>query len=362
MRYLLTIVEQLDRAARELSIDHPINNRLALILIDNATELILHRQCMDLLERNAFTSSLQDQLQTVISDNSNALESGHQHLEEVAEHVLLPKQRERAKGRHFDGKIKVLKQVGDLTDAEGRFVTIAHDYRNEVYHVGLTHDHIIRAIAGRYFLLCCDLFARMGQRAYFSHSVSSTDTYTDTALRYLPKRGGRIDFSNVDRSTLAESLRDELPGEMPDLAKTLASSAHSAIWEIMDQFQFIVDNNYGTLNAMETLKHVQLTYDFAQAIEREDYKNFSVRIDPRGGVNKLVMTFDNNWKQEYTSVPDKRWTSRADAIERQGDPLVAMDWYQSLRRDMIYLEEAILAVSAELDRWIQMEIDEARGK
>ena len=38
MRYVLTIVEQLDRAARELVTDHPINNRLALILVDNATD------------------------------------------------------------------------------------------------------------------------------------------------------------------------------------------------------------------------------------------------------------------------------------------------------------------------------------
>ena len=43
MKYVITIVEQLDRAAGELVSDHPINNRLALILIDNATELILHR-------------------------------------------------------------------------------------------------------------------------------------------------------------------------------------------------------------------------------------------------------------------------------------------------------------------------------
>ena len=49
MRYILTVVEQLDRAARELETDHPINNRLALILVDNATELILHRQCTDYL-------------------------------------------------------------------------------------------------------------------------------------------------------------------------------------------------------------------------------------------------------------------------------------------------------------------------
>ena len=42
MRYILTVVEQLDRAARELTVNHPINNRLALIWILNAVELIIH--------------------------------------------------------------------------------------------------------------------------------------------------------------------------------------------------------------------------------------------------------------------------------------------------------------------------------
>ena len=53
MRHVVTIVEQLDRAAMELATDHPINNRLALILIDNASEVILHRQSMDRLELGA---------------------------------------------------------------------------------------------------------------------------------------------------------------------------------------------------------------------------------------------------------------------------------------------------------------------
>ena len=45
MHYIMPIVEQLDRAVRELETDHPINNRLALILIDNTAELIIHRRC-----------------------------------------------------------------------------------------------------------------------------------------------------------------------------------------------------------------------------------------------------------------------------------------------------------------------------
>ena len=53
---------------------------------------------------------------------------------------------------------------------------------------------------------------------------------------------------------------------------------------------------------------------------------------------------------------------RATAVERERDPLIALDLYQSLRNDMSYLEESILSAATELDRWIQQQVDMARGK
>ena len=131
MRYITPIIEQLDRAAFELATDHPINNRLALILIDNALELVVHRRCMD--------SAGWDR-----------------HL--VREHRRLsPKQRRMAEGRSFEDKLAVLGHLDDLSDAERRFISICHDYRSELYHVGLRHDDVIRGIAGQYFRLCVGL-------------------------------------------------------------------------------------------------------------------------------------------------------------------------------------------------------------
>src|SRR5258708_19732535 len=49
MRFATLIVEQLDRAATELAVNHPLNARMALILIDNAAELVIHRRCEDLV-------------------------------------------------------------------------------------------------------------------------------------------------------------------------------------------------------------------------------------------------------------------------------------------------------------------------
>ena len=214
MKYVLTVVEQLDRAIDELSTDHPINNRLALILIDNATELVLHRRCTDHLYGERLLRRLQ------------------------------PKQRRLANGRYLRDKLKVLEQLGDITGAERRFVNIAHHYRNELYHAGLQHDDITRAISGHYFLLCCDLFARLKP---YGISQSSTDRYTAIAKRYLSVRNGWIAFSGLGNRELVEVLAEKLQGarpeQIPDLAETLAESARRAIGDIEDALAFVVRDN-----------------------------------------------------------------------------------------------------------------------
>jgi hypothetical protein len=45
VEFFSTIIEQLDMTIAEIAIDQPINSRLALILIDSATELLTHRSC-----------------------------------------------------------------------------------------------------------------------------------------------------------------------------------------------------------------------------------------------------------------------------------------------------------------------------
>ena len=46
MRFILPLAEQLDRAAAELSAARPLSSRMALILIDNAFELMCHQRCL----------------------------------------------------------------------------------------------------------------------------------------------------------------------------------------------------------------------------------------------------------------------------------------------------------------------------
>ena len=359
MRYALTIVEQLDRAAAELANDHPINNRLALILIDNATELVLHRRCAGLLEMSNLTSSLWKAHQAVAKSNS---QNQSPFSEDLRKSVMTAKQKVGAAGKFLEGKLKVLGQMGDLSPAERRFISIAHEYRNELYHVGLSHDDITRAIAGHYYLLCCELFVRIGNAGLWGRTISSDDRYTEVAKRYLPLRNGRVDPFGIENEELAQKLRCALSDEIPNLAGTLESSAHAAIDALMNDFNFLIKDNPFGVGENRVLELAQWQRDLTEALEREGVDGSWLDLAYQVSYAKVAVDLEATWKQKHTSVPYQKWMRRATAVGQESDPLVAMDLYQSLRNDMSYLEEAFESSAVELDRWIQHESDIARGK
>ncbi len=241
MQELLTIVEQLDRASSELLTDHPINNRLALILIDNATELMLHGQCTSHLELDSMFFPVLKSYESILERHPEADVNGP--MNDIAKHVLTPQQRSSARGRFLAPKLKVLTDKGDITTDERQFIAAAHEYRNELYHVGLAHADIIRAIAAHYFLLACDLLPRMQNSFFWAESISSADTYTDIAKRYLPVRDGEAGSFGLGsgiREHMAEELHRALPTGIPDLARVLASSADDSIKTLMQNLNFLV--------------------------------------------------------------------------------------------------------------------------
>ncbi len=312
------------------------------------------------MELDSIASGLWKAHQALVEGRSP--EDQPEFSEDLKRDVMTPRQRSQAKGIHLPGKLKVLESMNDITSKERRFVAIAHDYRNELYHVGLTHDEITRAIAAQYFLLSCDLFTRLGNKGFFSLSFSSNDQYTDVAKRYLPVHNGRLLSFDVDKADLADKLRSALPTEIPELAETLASSARESIKSVTDEFDFLIQDNPFSFEADKMLEVAQWQRDLSEALERQDVDGLWVDPNYRQSYSRVATELEATWQQRYSSLPHERWMLRATAIERERDPLTALHLYQSLREDMSYLEESVLSASSELDRWIQQQVDEVRGK
>ena len=103
MRYIVPTVEQLDQAATELQEAAPVSNRVSLILTDNAVELMLHRRCDGIFNRE------------------------RQFHQERATGRYGRAARHRALGPHYDEKLKFLKAEGDIDEHEYNFIRICHD-------------------------------------------------------------------------------------------------------------------------------------------------------------------------------------------------------------------------------------------
>ena len=177
------------------------------------------------------------------------------------------------------------------------------------------------------------------------------------AKRYLPVHNGRLLAFDVDKSDLADKLRSALPVGIPDLAGTLASTARKSIKSVMDEFAFLVRDNPFGFDADKMLEVAQWQRDLAKALESEDIDGFWVDPNYRQGFIRVARALEAKWWPRYSSLPREKWIIRATAVERERDPLTALDLYQSLRQDMWYLEESILSASSELDRWIQQQVD-----
>ena len=356
MRHLLPIVEQMDRASGELAVDHPIKNRLALILIDNAVELLLHRECTDLLEEDTRKSNLKRMHRALRARNPEELFPDATAVDYA---TLTRKQRTLAGGDSMPGKAKVLVDLGKLTRREGQFIKAAHGYRNQLYHVGLRYDDIIRSLAGRYFLLCSNLLTRLRPKGI---TYSSRDTYTKVAERYVPIRDGIVILPNLDFGELSRKLRSGLPDGIPDLPEILANSAIESIDGIEEGFNFLIQDNPINLGSEELLKVVQWRTDLEKKLEKNEISGLWADPSYREQVDEIATNLRSNWRQRHFSLPTAKWRDRANAIGAESCSYTAMHRYQQLRNDMDYLEGAIQSAAEELDRWIQTQIDIARGK
>jgi hypothetical protein len=129
----LLCLEQFAVAIDELRQRDSVHGRLAHILIDNAVELMLHFQA-----------------EAVISNKwrySEVIPKNEKHNDE-------------ALGQSFAPKVSFARKIGTLTAHEADYVLINHNYRNQLYHVGIAHGEVIHALAAHYCTFALGLISR----------------------------------------------------------------------------------------------------------------------------------------------------------------------------------------------------------
>lgn len=348
VRAIIPVAEQLDRARRELDVDNPLNGRIALILIDNALELICHQKAADILERDK------------------------------ANRTLTSQQRADARGRAFDNKIAFLREQGHIPADQVRAISIFHSYRNQLYHVGLRDDPIVGALARRYLQQTLGLLVPLlGARRYLRWEPS---LITAASTLLLPELAtARRHRCQVDLDALAQRLA---PAPAPQ-DKGLSIALRDQLLTLIDQsekdFAFIAKGRSGKDEPLATLIRIQLEEDtltrFVQ-VRRDQDKLRRAMGKPTKPVNEEALSMARGhpmlvelngkvlpgWKPKLKAMPFASWRKRARALGARADDLLALDAFAVIRRDMDYLDEVMAEPTYDMHGWHQHLEDEAMDR
>ncbi len=143
LKFLASVLDQMDLALEHIQKGGVHDARFGLMLTDNAIELAMHE-----LAKNKHSELKASWIQR----------ERYQHTKELDE----------AMGRVFEAKLKFAKLEGLLTEEQARTVAIMHNFRNELYHVGLQHEAILPALSRFYFSTACTVLGAYRIR-YFSY-------------------------------------------------------------------------------------------------------------------------------------------------------------------------------------------------
>jgi len=333
MDHLIVCVEQLDRAIDELADGSAVAGRLALILTDNVVELLMHRRCEGIFQRESGF------------DPDPAKPGRYSRAA-----------RARVLGQRFDEKYKFLLREGDLSQQELDFVRICHEIRGEAYHAGITHDAFVRSLAAEYHAVACSLVARLQTTWRIS---SSTDQYGPRLEKHLRAGPGRLGdrYLGTPVEEIAASLNAGRPSTDVRLQDALADALLSRLDAVEANLQFLVDDTPGGKGSAEDeLIEAQRWTDLFSGIPLDVQE----RTDEYGAyVLKLRKEMDASWQPRLRVLPMTSWQARAEAI-RGATTMSALIRYEQLSRDIEYIEEVLDMAASALSAHIDAQIDAAR--
>lgn len=327
--FLANIIEQLDLAVEHLEKGDANNARFALMLSDNAIELMLHR---------------------VAQDQKRKLKS-YQHVEKTYPHRAAL---DRAQGRHFDEKVKFAKLDAKLSEDQADILMIAHAFRNEVYHVGVQHEAILTAVAGFHIKTVCD----------FLTSYSPTFMSWGSNQR-LPDRA-KAYFS--DPGILKPGVENEFHGACRALAlrtghsdKAFAETLASHMAQTVKEKDTFIDYISTGAPRGQTRDEVVIDCQVWPLAFSEEGKRFAQDNKfPGGNMLVFIEWLAKNYPLQFKGDPISSWNKRADQLFQERNSAKALRKYRTFMDETADLRDQIDETTSQVDNYIDEQIDRAR--
>ncbi|MGC5564635.1 hypothetical protein ACPYPG_17580 [Streptomyces sp. FR-108] len=332
MEELELIVVQLQEARNMIRKGRTAHLRLAFILLDSVTELILHRSVqVELWDQELLPQWLYQYKQLAAHGSKSAAVEA-----ELLQERVIPQSQLNKIDRNFDAKSAFLIERGVLDPTLGPVLEKLHKYRNEMYHRDKLRREIIRPATLIYFDCACTvlneyrhLHALYGPFSTLSPGLKRYAAADDLGLvrHDLPKR-------------ISDGLRREVGLDLAQVRKALGDYLQARLDQVRDGLTFLEDNlGLRDLVPGDALRLVQ------------------ANLTP-----KMTLEQVRGRKYPYSKADLERWQSLISALESIGDK-------HQLVRDYAYVEDSfepferqVEKAVLDLDREIVLREEFARGK
>ena len=246
MDRLYRTVVQIEEAKKLIEQGDVAHLRLALILLDNAVEVMMHR----VIEGEMMYSDMYARMLENFPAN-NLDEKGEELRREMATHVV-PQKVQKEIRRVFGKKIKFLCEDRDKIPLPcARVLNHLHDYRNETQHRDQVRSESITAATLVYFDIATDFLVRL--------QPGTTAWIGGENYDWLKKYGIQNKMASPEemRPRIAEGLRSGLPLDVAGIRTALATHLMDRIDAMENQLVYIEEFLPCDFRAETTLKVVQ---------------------------------------------------------------------------------------------------------
>lgn len=329
IQFLADNIDQLDLALDQLAIADRNFDRFALMLVDNVVELTLHKYIQDRASENEMWIK-------------------------IDKPKYDPKIIEKALGQNFDVKVKTARKLGLLDESLCESILNLHTFRNTSYHRGLRHEGILHALAIFYFRNACEVLKVYEPRCW---SWSSSDTISYRARKYL----GDPNMTDHREQYLASYSRlDEVAASMKsNLVEDLSNDMESTIDDMDHTINFVANDGPKKKTRDEVIIDAQ-AWAFAFTDEAKEFAqtNGCKEKSVDGYAEWLIKNY--NW--QFKTDPIQGWRARLSSLSNEQNPHKALKRYYDFIKQTEDICSLLNESAAQLDAYINQQIDMARGK
>ncbi|MGB5097003.1 MAG: hypothetical protein WBN82_03735 [Porticoccaceae bacterium] len=334
MQRLQFVLFQMDEAKRYLASGPLPSLRVALMLLDNAAEVILDRWIEDDLAHDDFSERIRSRAREV-----GIPETHPQFVDVYQRHFLTGKEKKKI-SRFFDEKIRYLTETKPTVPLQtGSVLSHLHRYRNDAHHSARVRQETVRTFGMIFLELCCQLIESLGQ---VSAGYSSSEDFSWLVSRFELKP---IDLCHEGAiPTVLAEFRNDLPIGENSIRETLGTNLESRLEDLSEGLEYISTETHVAIDRAAALAESQ-RFTLAETKKSAPYR----RTPPK--LNEPVSLSQLDWIE---SIPG--------CIRNSSDALAGFRIYAEADAELERIEFMVQGFVGAIDAAIQMAVDRARGK